>query len=216
MGLHCEFTLDRAGFHMVGGGRVSASIAPAASFSPLHLLRHGPTSRRRCTALVAGLPGEIAVRELELVKRAMDWPEDCFSIRQLPEDEGPGNVVMIEMGSEEVTEVFTACGRRGLRAESVAESVLQQARAYLAAGVPVGAHLAEHLLVPMALAAGGSFVTTRPSRCALGTMELIRLFLGAAVSVEQQGKDRYLVTVPAGSSISPVASPVARGHHVGE
>jgi RNA 3'-terminal phosphate cyclase (ATP) len=146
----------------------------------------------------------------------MDWPEECVVIRQLSEDEGPGNVVMIEAGSEEVTEVFTACGRRGLRAESVAESVLRQAKAYLAAGVPVGTHLAEHLLVPMALAAGESFVTAPLSRCAAGTVELIRLFLGAAVSVEPQGKERYLVTVPAGRSISRVASAPGDGHHVGE
>jgi RNA 3'-terminal phosphate cyclase (ATP) len=216
MGMNVELTLHRAGFQVVGGGRVSATVASATSFSPLHLLRHGATPRRRCTALVAGLPGEIAVRELELVKRMMDWPEDCFSIRQLPEDEGPGNVVTVEVGSEEVTEVFTACGRRGVSAESVAESALQQAKAYLAAAVPVGAHLAEHLLVPMALAAGGSFVTSQVSRCASGTMELIRLFLGAAVSVEPQGKDRYLLTVPTGTSISRVASAAGDGHHVGE
>jgi len=47
-------------------------------------------------------------------------------------------------------------------------------------------------------------------------VELIRLFLGAAVSVEPQGKERYLVTVPAGRSISRVASAPGDGHHVGE
>jgi RNA 3'-terminal phosphate cyclase (ATP) len=216
MGMDFKLSLHRVGFYVVGGGRVSVNVAAAASFSPLHLLRHHGALHRRCTALVAGLPGEIGVRELELVKRMMDWPEGCFAIRQLAEDEGPGNVVMVEVGSEEVTEVFTACGRRGVRAESVAESALQQATAYLAAGVPVSPHLAEHLLVPMALAAGGSFVTTPLSRCAAGVMELIGMFLGAAVSVEPQGKDRYLVAVPAGTLSSPVASAAGRGHHVGE
>jgi RNA 3'-terminal phosphate cyclase (ATP) len=216
MGADLSLTLHRTGFQVVGGGRVTAGVAPAASFSPLHLLRHGDTRRRHCTALVAALPGEIAVRELELIKRMMDWPDDCFSIRQLPEDQGPGNVVIIEAGSDEVTEVFTACGRRGVRAESVAESALQQVKTYLAAGVPVSFHLAEHLLVPMALAAGGSFVTTQPSRCADGTIELIRLFLGVTVSVEPQGKDRWLITVPPGSSISAVASAAATRHSGGE
>jgi RNA 3'-terminal phosphate cyclase (ATP) len=215
-GAGLSLTLHRVGFHFIGGGRVDATVTPATSFLPPHLLRHGPVTHRHCTALVAGLPGEIAVRELELVKRMMDWPDECFSIRQLPEDEGPGNVVMIEVGGEEVTEVFTACGRRGVRAESVAESVIQQAKAYLTAGVAVGDRLAEHLLVPMALAAGGSFVTTQPSACAAGTIELIGMFLGARISVEQQGKGRWLVTVPAGSSNSPVATPAAAGHSVGE
>lgn len=200
MGPSVVVSLDRAGFYPAGGGRLTVEVTPAPSFSPLHLPEHGGSRHRRCRALIAALPGEIAVRELDLVKRMLDWPEECFEIRQLPEDEGPGNVVMIDIGDDEVTEVFTALGVRGVRAEAVAESVLRQAKTYLAAGAPVGPHLAEQLLVPMAVTGGGSFLTTALSRCATGTVELIRAFLDVDVSVESAGRNRWLVTVPSHKS----------------
>ncbi len=60
---------------------------------------------------------------------------------------------MIEIASEHVTEVFTGFGELGVRAEAVARSAVDEARAYLAANVPVGQHLADQLLVPLALSA---------------------------------------------------------------
>src|SRR5688500_18139781 len=99
MGPCLSLTLHRAGFYPAGGGKVSAEVRPSGAFNPLHILQCGGRRNRRCRALIAALPGEIAVRELEVVKNAMDWPDSCFEIRQLPEDEGPGNVLMIEIGS---------------------------------------------------------------------------------------------------------------------
>jgi len=54
---------------------------------------------------------------------------------------GPFNAMMLEIESEHVTEVFTGFGQVGVRAEAVAEQAIQDARAYLAAQVPVGAYL---------------------------------------------------------------------------
>jgi len=43
--------------------------------------------------------------------------------------------------------------------------------------VAVGVHLADQLLLPMALAGGGSFTTLEPSRHTLTNIEVIRLFM---------------------------------------
>ena len=192
-------TLHRAGFYPAGGGRITAEVRPVRSFVPLHLGQRGEIRHRRCTAIVAALPGEIALRELELVKRTMDWPDECFTIRQLPDDEGPGNVLMIEIGSESVTEVFAAFGQRGVRAEAVAESVIQQVKAHLGSGIAVGPQLAEHLLVPLAVGGGGSMLTAPLTRRAAATIEVIRAFLDIEVTAEERATKRWLVTVPAGS-----------------
>ena len=53
-------------------------------------------------------------------------------------------------------------GRAAPRA--VAEAPAREVRRYLAAGVPVGEHLADQLLLPMALAGAGTFRTTAPSK----------------------------------------------------
>ena len=76
---------------------------------------------------------------------------------------GPGNAVVLAIETEHVTEVFTGFGERGRPAEEVARSAVEAAKAWLEAGVPVDEHLADQLLIPMALAGGGSFRTTKPS-----------------------------------------------------
>ena len=52
---------------------------------------------------------------------------------------------------------MTGFGEKGISAEKVASDACDEAQAYLAAGVPVGIHLADQLLIPMALAGGGTF-----------------------------------------------------------
>ena len=74
-------------------------------------------------------------------------------VEEAKNSRGPGNVVMIELESEHVAEVFTGFGRRGVRAEDVATQAVCEAQQYLAAGVPVGPHLADQLLLPLGIAA---------------------------------------------------------------
>ena len=59
---------------------------------------------------------------------------------------------MLMIESEQISECFSAFGRRGVPAERVAIQLVQEVRDYLQAGVPVGQHLADQLLLPMALA----------------------------------------------------------------
>jgi len=193
MGSNVSVALERAGFYPAGGGRFVATIEPAEKLIPQHITMRGQNGRRVCNAVVAGLPGEIAVREFELVRRAMGWPEESFQIRQLSDDQGPGNVVTIEVHSEHVSEVFTGFGQRGVRAEAVAESALKEAKRYLACDAPVGEHLADQLVLPFALAGGGSFVTHAVSDHLTTNIDVVRRFLDVPISLEKTGTDRWTV-----------------------
>jgi RNA 3'-terminal phosphate cyclase (ATP) len=120
--------------------------------------------------VVSNLPLSIAEREL----RAVGWEDSAA----LPvESAGPGNVVMLRVDSEHASELVTAFGAKGLPAERVAERALVAIERYLAADVPVGEHLADQLLVPMALAGGGSFRTLPLSSHARTNAALIERFL---------------------------------------
>ncbi len=55
-----------------------------------------------------------------------------------------------------MTEVVTGFGIKGVSAEKVASDACDEAERYLRSDVPVGTHLADQLLVPMALAGGGT------------------------------------------------------------
>jgi RNA 3'-terminal phosphate cyclase (ATP) len=108
---------------------------------------------------------------------------------------GPGNIVILEIESEHVTEVFTGFGERGVRAEAVAETAVREARCYLTAGVPVGEHLADQLIVPLALAGRGSFVTLELTPHATTNIEVVRQFLDVEIKTASTGTSACRVEI---------------------
>ena len=184
MGPQVEIELERCGFYPAGGGRWYVTVTPAKTLTPIVLDQRGPVRRRTATALVASLPGDIAKRELAKVRQRLGWEDDALQVRQLPPDHGPGNVVMLKIECEHVTEVFAAFGQRGVSAESVADRAIDDARAYLASAAPVGECLADQLLVPFAMAGGGGFVATRATRHLTTNGQIIERFLDARVRVQ--------------------------------
>src|SRR5262249_6767771 len=155
MGATVSARLERPGFYPAGGGRFVVSIAPATRLSALELLTRGEIRRTRARALVANLPTHIGERELRVIQRRLGWEAGALEVAEVANARGPGNVVILEVESDQVTEVFTGFGERNVRAEAVAEQAADAARRYIAAGVPVGRQLADQLLVPLALARGG-------------------------------------------------------------
>jgi RNA 3'-terminal phosphate cyclase (ATP) len=69
---------------------------------------------------------------------------------------------------------------------------------YLESSAAVGPYLADQLLLPMALAGGGSFTTVKPSQHALTAAEIIGRFLPVTVRFDEREEGRHLVTVSAG------------------
>jgi RNA 3'-terminal phosphate cyclase (ATP) len=59
----------------------------------------------------------------------------------------------------------------------VAERAANEAAAWFAAGVPVGPHLADQLLLPLALAGGGRYRTMALTEHTRTEIETLRLFL---------------------------------------
>ena len=102
---------------------------------------------------------------------------------------------MLRVESEHVTELFTGFGQRGVSAEQVATRAADACRRYLKADVPVGEHLADQLLLPLAIAGQGAFRTLHPSRHTQTHVELISKFLDVPVRMEQEKRDHWHVTV---------------------
>jgi RNA 3'-terminal phosphate cyclase (ATP) len=195
MGPKVEVTLVRPGFYPAGGGCFKVEIQPAAKLSRIDIPERGEVKRRLARALVANLPLHIAMRELEVIGRKLNWPQESLRAEPVEGSQGPGNIVVIEVESKHVTEVFTGFGEKGVPAETVAEQAVKEAREYIAAGVPIGENLADQLLVPMALAGGGSFRTVAPSRHTSTNAEIIGKFLDVAVKIEKEAPSAWKVEV---------------------
>ncbi len=196
MGPRATAVLERPGFYPAGGGRFRVDIEPAKDFGRLELIERGEIRERRATAVVALLSRRIAERELEAVREVLGWGAEWMSAQTVGGAVGPGNAVTVEVASEHVTEVFTGFGQKGVAAERVGAKVAQEAAEYLAAGVPVGRHLADQLVLPMALGDGGRFRTLAPSRHTLTHVELLGAFLGAQIRVEESAESGFVVSVP--------------------
>jgi RNA 3'-terminal phosphate cyclase (ATP) len=195
MGSRVEARLLRHGFFPRGGGRIEIDIVPAP-LAAIDCLDRGALRRVSATALFAGLPFDIAEREIEAARNRLDWPEDVFAVRQLPEEVGPGNALLLEAEFEQVTEIVTGFGKLGVSAESLAKTAAQRMAGFITSPAFAGPYLADQLLLPFALAGAGAFTTVKPSQHARTAAEIIHLFTGRLFTFVQQADGTHLVRVP--------------------
>ena len=195
MGPRVSASLERHGFYPAGGGRFSVEVEPAAKLVPIELADRGEVVRRRALAAVANLPFSIAQRELAVVEKELGWTGDELRGEAVMGSRGPGNVLFLEIACEHVTEVVVGFGERGVSAVAVASRAATEARRYLNAGVAVGEHLADQLMLPFALAGGGAYTTIPLSRHSTTNIEVIEAFLGPTFTVEELGRGQRRVAV---------------------
>jgi RNA 3'-terminal phosphate cyclase (ATP) len=177
MGPRIDARLVRHGFYPRGGGRIEIDITPAP-LAPIDCLDRGALRERSATAFVAGLPYEIGKREIDAARKALVWPEEGFAVRQLPESQGPGNILLIEAVFDHVTEVVSGFGKLGVPAEALAKKAAGRMAGYIESGAFAGPYLQDQLLLPFALAGGGTFTTVKPSQHSLTAADVIDRFLG--------------------------------------
>jgi len=185
MGPKVKLVLEKYGFYPAGGGRFTVEIEPASELKPLVLEERGETAKPIVHALIANLKSQIGLRELETAGQLLGLEQEQLRMLQTRESNGPGNVVMIEVNAENVNELFTSFGKLGVSAEKVATNAVNQAKGYIDSDATVGEHLADQLLLPMALSGGGSFTTLEISRHAETNMEIIAKFLSVRFTVEE-------------------------------
>jgi RNA 3'-terminal phosphate cyclase (ATP) len=194
MGASVEVRLEQYGFYPAGGGRFVVDIDPCPALGPLTLCDRGPV-RVHAKALVASLSENIAKRELGIVRERLGLDRSLCRIDSIDSSVGPGNVLMIVIDGEPVVEVVTGFGIKGITAEKVAADACDEAERHVRGDVPVGMHLADQLLIPMALAGSGSFRTLRPTAHTQTNGDVIRQFLEVSISIEQESADVYRITV---------------------
>jgi RNA 3'-terminal phosphate cyclase (ATP) len=187
--------LQRYGFYPPGGGRFNVYVEPAAALRRLDLLERGPVISERARALVVNIPEHIGERELQVVSQQLGWTQDQLELETSRNAVSGGNVLTIEIESEYLTEVFTGIGERGVRAETVASRTVREAQRYLAIGAPVGEHLADQLLIPLALAGGGAYTTGPLTPHTTTNIEVVRKFLPVEIRQTQLTEDVWKVEV---------------------
>lgn len=195
MGPRVTARLVRHGFYPRGGGRIVVEITPAP-LQPVHVTDRGAPGALAGEVRFAGIAGEVARRMRDRTARALpDWPNETIVMRQLPADEGPGIILMLSAAHDAVTEVVSAFGQIGVPAERLAVYAAARMQGYLDSGAVAGPYLADQLVLPMALAGGGSVTTVKPSQHLLTAIDIARCFTGRRLAVERQADGTHLLAV---------------------
>ena len=193
MGAEVSVALDRPGFFPAGGGAFTADMAPLEEPRPLDLTERGTLDAVTAQAMRANLSGDICERELAACAAALDLPDAALS-HTSHGGPGPGNAVLVRVRHEEHMAVFCDVGRKGVSAEAVGRRAAGLARGYLAGTAVADEHLADQLLLPLALFGGGRFTATVLSSHFATNAETIGLFLDVSIRTEETA-DGFLVEV---------------------
>jgi len=194
MGPRVDAVLEKPGFYPAGGGRFRVSINPAV-LNRLDLLERGNIINKTARAFVANLPVNIANRELKVIHEKLEWDRELLKAVEVENSQGPGNILTVEVESENITEVFTGFGEKGVSAEKVAGRAVKSVQEYLAFNVPVGRYLADQLLIPMALAGGGKFRTLSPTKHTTTNAEIIKKFIDVEIEMYECSPNQWEIEI---------------------
>ncbi len=198
MGADVTLKLDRYGFASGGDieaavrerGQLTVTLAARASgassraLQPIEVLEAAPITARRAICLIARLPTHVAARELSVVQQRLGFTSAECEVKDVSGEGGPANLLTLEVDRPGGGELVTSMGERGVRAEYVAARACDELESYLGANAPVGEHLADQLLLPLAVAGGGRFRSGPLSRHATTNIDTIRAFLDLPIQVE--------------------------------
>lgn len=180
MGAALGLTLLAYGWYPAGGGEISATIAPTTGLEKLTFSNQA-RDRVRGVAAVTNLPAHIPQR---MARRAhnllveLGLRPNVQPVRETGPGAGAGVFLWTDGGG------FSSLGRKGLPAEAVAEAAVADCRAFMENKVDVDRHLADQLLLPLALVRGSSdFTTDEITLHTLTNASLLRRWLDTPISI---------------------------------
>ena len=195
MGAQSTTKLEHYGFYPAGGGAWQVKInALKHTFKTLNITERGETLALKAIATSARLPSHITERELHKFKQFLKLDSNQLEQR-LVRSVGSGNIVTVLHQYENGCEMVEVVGERNLSAEQVTKSAIDVFERFNHSKAAVGEHLADQLILPMALGAGGKFTTTAPSMHLLTNIDVVKQFLPVDIQCVKVKDDFYEVKI---------------------
>jgi len=203
MGLEARAKVERWGWYPIGAGEMTASIRgrKESYLSGLDLVERGELKRLWGISATSNLPAHIGQRqkkrtEEHLRERGFD-PQ--IEIVDAPSP-GQGTTVFLVAEYEHAVAGFSSLGERGKPAEKVAEEACSEFIAYHQSEACLDKHLADQLILPMALASGPSaFTTCEVTMHLLTNVWVVEQFLDVRFEIEGEEGEKGRVQKMAGS-----------------
>lgn len=193
-GLQAAIDVDRWGFYPKGGGRAKLHLAPS-DLAPLILETTGQLSGAR---IYSKCSDDLA--DADVARRQTSAASDRLEAGNVPiiehrtsigDTRSSGSVIVVRVDFEHSVAGFDSLGERGKPAETVAEEAVDAALSFLSEPGAVDPHLADQLIVYLALAEGNVSIPTVTDHVDT-SLDLLDSF-GLDVDLTQ-GDDSYRLT----------------------
>ena len=193
LGADFQFQLVETGFAPAGGGVIEVTVPVRGEWRDFSLTERGDLVDCRVVARRRGLNESIGERMLDSAAAGLGWDRK----EQIALARGPGQGIVCQAVAlhEHITEIASVFGEQGVSSETLGQRLAKIMRDYLGSKAPVGRCLADQLLLPMALAGGGRFVTISPDNHFSTNAEVIRRFLDVAIAATRLPDGRWMVVV---------------------
>ncbi|MHB1318466.1 MAG: RNA 3'-terminal phosphate cyclase [Anaerolineae bacterium] len=190
IGIECTVELGDWGWFPDGRGTLQATVhaADASRLNALELVRRGALTQVWALSAASNLPAHIIDRQRHQVDARLRSRHIRPKVLALDAPSpGTGTVVFIAAQYEEITAGFTAFGRIRYPAERVADDAFEAFDAYRQTRAALDPHLADQVIMPLALASGISHLATSQVTAHLQTVAwLVGRFTGREIDVRGQ------------------------------
>ena len=161
MGAEVSFEIDKWGGYPKGGGKIKALIRDTRGLKPVHLSNRGKLLNLHILSAVSNLPLSIGERQRDQALKRVEYLgiQPDSSIENAPSP-GQGTLLFLAAQFEGSIGGFTSLGKKGKRAEEVADDACSQVIKFLDSKGVIDIHLADQLVPYMALAGGRSTLIT--------------------------------------------------------
>jgi RNA 3'-terminal phosphate cyclase (ATP) len=188
MGGGTEIELERWGWYPKGGGKVIASVQSVDRLQAVDLTRRGRLQDLQLLSAVSNLTMRIGARQKDEALHRLMRSGYKVSGAELVNGPSPGTgtVVFVKGTFENGIAGFTSLGKKGKSAERVAQEACSDFLRFAASEATIDKHLADQLILYMALAKGRSSLRTETMTRHLETnMWLIEQFLSVRFEVDK-------------------------------
>lgn len=178
LGPKVTLTLESWGWYPQGGGKVRLKIAPGRSLTPVEWRTPAAPGEFQALSAASRLPEHVARRQAGRLSARLGETVPVAIVSASGQD--PGSFVFL-WGPRAG---FSALGARGKPAERVADEVADDYLIYRKSGAALDPHLADQILLYLALAQGpSSFTTAAVTSHLLTNIWVIEQFLGQIFTV---------------------------------
>lgn len=181
----CHAELEAWGFFPAGGGKASFNLNPIKERNKrIELISPGKFLGAETQSVVSRIPCEIAEDECKTIVKAARFEiknSKAYSVSSA----GPGNVAWARLDFDDSRAMFTGFGELGVSRQRVAADIFKPANDFFSSNAAIDEHLADQIIVLMALCGGGKFTTTKPSLHTTTNLDIIKKFLTVEAELHQ-------------------------------